>query len=241
MRKCVSIFFCSLALFDAFATTPPGSVIMINTVGTRFNTNSVAIGGGSGPGLNVFGPWHYQLLTAPATVAPVDLSLQSLLTPVWSDTGLSGTNTPLAGRMSNQNTFDNVNFWPPGQSNAFVIVGWSGNLATTWSDLRLELAGASLVPQNGGYIWQGGGLAANDGQPAWLGATTMGFRVAGGFVGQDFIPSMPLFGTVPDAAGTPIMTPTDLWIVAPEPSVTTLAFAGMILLAMRRKSTPGPS
>ena len=52
----------------------------------------------------------------------------------------------------------------------------------------LRLAGsepqqAALVPQIGGYMWEGGDLVANDGQSAWLGATTMGFRIAGGVVG----------------------------------------------------------
>jgi hypothetical protein len=67
-------------------------------------------------------------------------------------------------------------------------------------------------------------------------ADNHGLSRSRGTAGADIIPSMPLFGTAPDAAAIPIMTPTDLWIVAPEPSILALAPLAFALWAgMKRK------
>jgi hypothetical protein len=214
-----------------------GQLQMQNSPATRFLTNANALGGGSGFFVPADGPFHFEVLTAPSNVTSIDLSLQNLLSSPWSDTGMMGTNTTLAGRERGLDIFQTANFWPVGQTNSFVVVGWSVNLGQTWSDVASGLSGASLVAQNGGYVWEGGSLASHDGRSAFLGATTVGFRQAGGFTAELTIPDPLLFQTGADAQGNPIMTTTTLWVVAPEPSVVALVGVGCagFALAGRRR------
>src|SRR5215472_16549110 len=97
-----------------------GSVGVANSPSTTFRTN---YNGSVGNAISGMGPWYYEVLTAPSTVTSVDASLQQLLSAPWSDTGITATNTGLAGRISGNG--GSANFWPAGQTNAFVIIGWN--------------------------------------------------------------------------------------------------------------------
>jgi len=208
-----------------------GSVNPGNTGTTRFQTNSVGAGGTVGNAASASGPgFYYEVLTAPSTVTSVDSSLQALLSGPWSDTGLRATNAAIAGSSSGATGVAN---WNVGVSQSYIVVGWSGSLGTTWSQVSAELAGAVL--NNG--VWTGAGFASTPG--GWLGATGVGWRQAGGVVGSTTIPTAGLFGTVDDAHGTTINTPTSLFIVnVPEP--TSFALAGLgaaaLMIFRRRKA-----
>jgi hypothetical protein len=127
------------------------------------------------------------------------------------------SNTVLAGRMNAGSS--TVNFWPPGQTNSFIIVGWNVTEGSTWATVAARLGSGHLII--GGFI----------------GATTVGFRQAGGVTTAGTIPTPLLFGSGPDAQGQPITTPTDLFLVTPEPSSTILVafgFAALTILRWRR-------
>lgn len=199
-----------------------GSVSMVNSPTTLFRTNSLGVPGGTaGTAQSASGPWVYAVLTAPSTVTSVDTSLQQLLSGPWSDTGLQGANTGIAGRESSAST--TANNWAAGTTNSFIIVGWSANEGANWAALRTRLQGATLV----GGVWGGGTLLGG----GFLGATTVSFSQAGGVVGANTIPTAGLFGTGPSAQGSPITTATDMFVVnVPEP--TTMALAGLGLAAL---------
>jgi hypothetical protein len=171
------------------------------------------------------GPWFYEVLTAPSTVTSVDASLQQLLSAPWSDTGLMASNTGLAGRMNAGSS--TVNFWPAGQTNSFIIVGWNAIEGSNWSTVAARLQGAIGFP--GGFA--GGQLVFG----GFLGATTVGFRQAGGVSTGYTIPAPLLFSAGADAQGQPITTPTDLWVITPEPPSIALAVPGLVALTVFRR------
>jgi len=213
-----------------------GSVSTANTGTTLFRTNSVGAGGTAGTALTASsGLFLYEVLTAPSSVTTVDASLQALLSAPWSDTGLTASNTGIGGRMGS--TATTVNSWSAGVQQSFVVVGWSVTEGSSWAQVAARLAGAQLS----GGVWTGGTLV-NGG---FLGATyvnavtgTVGFRQAGGVTTSGTIGTPGLFGSAADAQGTPITTPTDLFVVAPEP--TSFALVGLGAAAMmifrRRKA-----
>ena len=110
MKK-IAATLCLLA--TAAAAFGQGSVNAGNTSTTQFRTN---YNGSIGLALSAGGPWYYEVLTAPSTVTSVDASLQQLLSAPWSDTGITATNTGLAGRMASANT--TAANWPAGQTNS---------------------------------------------------------------------------------------------------------------------------
>ena len=204
-----------------------GSVGVANTPTTLFRTNLV---GTTGSALSTMGPWYYEVLTAPSTVTSVDASLQQLLSAPWSDTGVTASNTGIAGRMAAAGGLGSVvNFWPAGQTNAFIIVGWNAAVGASWAAAASRLQGENFSGVGGG--WSGGGLDFG----MYLGATTVGFRQAGGVVGGNTIPTASLFGTAPDPQGRPITTPTDMFTFIPEPSSCALAGLGITALAIFRR------
>jgi len=213
----------------AAAAFAQGSVNMNNTTTTTFRTNSAGSSGTAGAAVSsAGGPFIYATLTAPSTVTSVDASLQALLSSPWSDTGLQGANSGLAGRENGVGT--TVNNWAAGLTNSFIVVGWSSNEGASWSQLAARLVGAQLV----GGVWSGGTLV-NGG---FVGATTVSFMQAGGVTSSGTIPTTTLFGAGPSAQGNPITSTTDLFVVAPEP--TSFALVGLGAAAMmifrRRKA-----
>jgi len=231
MKKVV-VTLCLLG--TAAAVFAQGSVTVANTTTTLFRTNSVGIGAAAGSAQSANGgPYIYEVLTAPSTVNTVDSSLQGLLSAPWSDTTLKANNTGIAGRMSSAST--TVNNWAISQTNSFVIVGWSASLGADWATVSAKLAGAQLT----GGVWSGGGLSAGLSANAFLGATSIGFKQAGGTIGTVTYPTPLLFASAADGQGQPITGPTDLFVI-PVPEPTTFALAGLgaaaMLIFRRRKN-----
>jgi len=221
MKK-IAVTLCLTAM--ASAAFAQGTVNFANTTGTLFRTNAIATGGTSGnTASSVAAPagYYFEVLTAPSTVTSVDASLQALLSAPWSDTGLKGTNGTFAtgGRVNGPSgAGGQVNFWPgspsPGQS--FIIVGWSANEGSTWATIASELAGATF----NGSSWTGGNLVAG----GFLGATTIQAAQSGA---PDGTGAFSLFGSSGGSQGTPITTPTTLFVVGAVPEPTSMALAGL--------------
>lgn len=135
----------------------------------------------------------------------------------WLDTGLMATNsTSVAGRLVpvNPNTAATVP-WANGITNNIMLVGWSGNLGTTWSAASTALTSGSFI-----------------GDP-FFGVSATGYLNPG-----TSNPGMNVFGTAATASGLPINSVNmQLYIVVPEPSTIALAGLGGLALAYfsRRK------
>lgn len=236
MKKLVAILALGTIASGAFAQ---GTVGLANGPGTQFYTNAVGLGGVSGQTKGPGGTYDYEVLTAPSTAAAVDASLQALLNGgVWSDTGLSGTNTSAGtGKLNggtDVNTAD-VNHWAGGVQQDFIVIGWSAAIGS-FSNLLADLNGASLTAQNGGFVWTGAGFAglAASATPLFLGATTVQ-AIQAGTPGQS---QSALFGSSVTAQGTPVMTTSAMYAISvPEP--TTFAMLGLgaasMLIFRRRK------
>src|SRR6185436_13248110 len=98
-----------------------------------------------------------------------------------------------------------------GSFQSYIIVGWSANEGASWTALAANLAGAHF---NGSY-WDQLGFNGQLVYGGFIGATTIQQAASGDAVGAA---PFSLFGS-PSAAGTPISTPTTLWVVTdPEPS-----------------------
>jgi len=226
MKK-IAVTLCLTAI--ASAAFAQGTVNFANTSGTTFRTNAIATGGTSGNTAAAAGGFIYEVLTAPSSVTTVDASLQGLLSAPWSDTGLKGTNSLLAtgGRASGPSGSGGiVQNWAGGAGQSFIVVGWSSNLGSTWAAVSAELAGAQLQAAGGSFMWTGGNFTPFVGN-AFLGASTIQAANSGA---PDGTGAFTLFGASGGAQGTPITTPTSLFVVnVPEP--TSMALAGLGLAA----------
>ena len=204
------------------AVAQSGSITLFNSAVTTFHTNTIALGGASGNALTPGGVLYYELLTAPSTVTTIDGSLQNLFSSTWSDTGISATNGGLPGRMHGAQITAALN-WNQGVQQAFIIVGWSANEGTSWSQVSSELLGAALVPQNGSYYWTGGGLTPG----GVIGATIVGSAIAA----PNGNPGTQLFGPNPGQ----VQSTTELYVSVPEPGAVALAGLGAAALLIRKK------
>jgi hypothetical protein len=229
MKTAGSFFLFVVTGLGAFAQN--GTIAIQNTSDTLFRTNNAALGGGIGaPITSTAGSYYYEVLTAPSSVTSVDPSLQDLLTSTWLDTGVSGTNmtgSSFGGRELGRTVASALN-WSPGTTQSFVVVGWSASLGSTWGQVKADLSGASLVPQNGGFYF----AAQHPTAFGYLGATIVGQAVAGPAVG----PPALLFGLGPGN----VSSTTDLYpFLVPEPGSLMLAGLGSgILLGFRGRKKP---
>lgn len=210
-----------------------GTVVPANTSGTLFLTNGFATGGSSGVMAPAAGGFQFEVLTAPSSVTTVDASLQQLLSPPWSDTGIHMTNVTFAsgGRIASSVGSPAVAAnWPVGMSNSFIVVGWSTGAGTSWAQLAAQLSGAQFFLSS----WH---KAPGDFPDYWcIGASTIGVRAAGL---PDGTGAPALFGAAADSQGVPVIGPTVLYTtVTPEPSVPAITASGLLLIALhsRRKS-----
>jgi len=225
-----------------------GSVTLANNASEPIQTNTIALGGPSGNTQSgVGGTFDYEVLTYSTSGAlgvyagnlPGYLTQGGSLSPLnntnlWTDTGIAGTNgNSFTGRVTGESGI--AGNWPAGQTNDFIVLGWSANLGSL-STVLADLSTATLNAQNGSYFWTGiSGLTA--GVNYFLGASTVGFLEAGGAVGTQTVPTPNLFSAASSASGTPVTSSTELYIVqVPEP--TTFALMGLgaaSLLIFRRR------
>jgi hypothetical protein len=148
-------------------------------------------------------------------------SLAALLS--WQDTGLTATNSRVAGRLVPVNpTTAAVVPWANGTTNSIVLVGWSANLGTSWANVSNALAAGSCFYSN---------------ELAFFGVSATGYITPSS---PDTNPGGPLFGTTPTTQGLPIFSRnTQLYLLptVPEPGVVALAGLGGLSLWLihRRK------
>ena len=239
MKKLFALLYVSIVATSAFAQ---GTIAVGNGTYAFARTNATGIGWTAGNTAPVLGGFYYAVFTAASTVTSIDVSLQNLLTSTWTFTGVYATNSAVAtgGRLLNgASGIATTQGWTPGQTNSYLLLGWSGNLATfDVNSILNDLRGAQL--QGGG--WTVGGFATNDFSGlAFVGATTIGFGAAGG--GTTGLGPLLLFGPANDPAGNPIganpnPSPFDLFIVCnscPEPSAFALAGLGAAAILFRRR------
>ena len=225
MRKLVGTIGIAAFATGAFAQ---GIVFGGNNIATVFLTNSVGIGGTTGFAIatQLQGNFFYELLVNQSTVTTVDSSLQNLLAAGWSDTQFSGTNIgPIGGRISGG--LGVANNWPPLTMESFMVVGWTaaeaGGGTTGFNTLMSELSGAHFD----GAVWHGGNLIYG----GFVGVSTIQQAIPGD---DQFSINFSLFGTFGTPQGTPIETPTTLWVV-PEPAFFALAGLGAAALMIFRR------
>jgi hypothetical protein len=190
-------------------------------------TNATAIGGGIGNTTKDPNSFYYDVLTAPSTVSTVDASLQDLLTPTWSDTGITGVNySGLAGggRITPVSIVSSI--WQSGNFQSAIVVGWSASLGNTWGQVSGELAGATF---NAG-LWSGGGFAQVGG--GFLGASTIALAVPGPSQSTSAL----LFNVGTSAqVPVPITNGPVLYATVPEPTTLALVSFGLASLALLRR------
>jgi hypothetical protein len=230
----------------AAAALAQGTVSFVNGTYAFARTNDLAFGGTAGNTAPVLGGFVYGLFTAPSTVTTIDSSLQDLFGPNWQFTGLYATNTsvPTGGRLLDGGAIGAsgapAQGWMPGQTNSFIIVGWSTSIAgQDWNSVANQLRGAIF---HAGGVWSRGGFSTNanaGSRNMFLGATTIGFGMSGD--PNNGLPAFPLFGQAPTVQGNPISSPFDMFIISVVPEPGLLALAGVsaaALLISRRRRPP---
>lgn len=230
MRRLLATLFLSTA-FSCRADAP---VDFINGLSVRIQTNAAAIGGSTGFTAAVSNTFHYALFIAPPAVTNISLSLHELLTPTWYFTGLYATNQSINPGGSAGRLLGGINIpapgWPDNQKMSFIVVGWSTNLGSDWPTLAGELQSATFD----GSRWTGPNWRPSDNNLPFFGATDVGWEYGASAGG----PPVELFAssiTQVDANFHPIITPTTLWVVVPEPSFLFLPAVAILLLKKRAR------
>lgn len=138
----------------AVSTYAQGTVNFANNNGTKISTNSAPAGAASG----VTAAWatgqnnYYYALFYSSTATTVGGSTAGAIgtngvyafnSAGWSDSTLLATNT-VAGKLQattlNVDNSSSVNGLTAGNSAAFVLIGWSSNIGSTWQALQTYLA-----------------------------------------------------------------------------------------------------
>jgi hypothetical protein len=128
------------ATFQWFAPSSSFIAQTNNTAWSPFFSSSGSPGGTRGnTSLAVSGKFYYELLTSSGLSAPPTVLSQfgNNLINSWVDTGLTQTNvvtangriTPIGGGLTAAVAAN----WAAGSSQNMIIVGWSANLGTNWS------------------------------------------------------------------------------------------------------------
>lgn len=240
MKKLVLSSVCTLALAGvAFAqgsvnwtAVPTGITAQTNsTAYSPLMGGGSAVGGAIGATATTAGGFYFELLIGATTtsgnisgIAPTSLAALG----TWTDSGLVATNSngATAGRLVTKagGSITTVAGLTPGVTNYIMLVGWSANLGTTWTDASTALNTPATLNQ----------LTS----PAYFGISTVGF-ITPNAVG---VTGAAVFGTANTVNGLPINSPnTQLYLVpttpVPEPGTMALAALGgaSLLLFRRRK------
>ena len=224
----MKIFTITLSLVAALATGAwaQGFVSIANTLAATAIYTSGFFGVTNKTG-TVASSYYYDVLINASTVTTIDSSLQGLTAAGWSDssiTGVNGIGGLGAGKITAVNTASSV--WAPGAQQAFVVVGWSGNLGSTWAQVEALLPDLTFFPFGG--AWAGP-------VPGYLGYTTVGSAIAGSTAGT----AAALFATTSTpSVPVPVSTVTVLYPITPEPGALALASLGVAtLLSFRLRKT----
>lgn len=209
---------------------------VLNPTAITAQTNTTQFYGGGPSGFGTVGDtapassgmiFHYELLYntsfTGSQIAPPDYN--TLFGGTWHDTGLTATNSIIAGRLTavNPNTAATVP-WPNGVTNNILLVGWSANLGDTW-----------LLASNTVANWNTSLSYTTD--SAFFGESATGYISPG-----TANPGAVLFANASGPFGLPIYSPDmqlDLMpetIPTPEPSTLALAGLGGFSLLLRAAS-----
>lgn len=209
-------------------------------------TNGTSIGEGSGNAYAGNSSYFYEILDMTSTswnslsggqqAGAVNLLANPSDVSLWTDSGVSGLNTGAltSGGIAGAGGATGVSAanWqvPTGSAygsgagyDYYIVVGWSANLGTTWSQVTTALT--QVAPAN-----------------AWFGSTAALFNYAGGgtlTAPNVFSPSS-FTALAGSGAGTTPANPELALSPVPTPEPTALALAGLggisMLLLRRRKS-----
>jgi hypothetical protein len=194
-----------------------GYVLFSNDTSSRVSTNTFP----GGPLLGVLaaappGSYYYELLVAPTTQTTINGSLTG-----WTDTGVTGTNTSLAGRMAGPTSSDSllgvqIPGYGPATTANFAVLGWSSSAGTNFSQ---ALA-----------VWNNG---SPNGQPWVTGPFLMGLSTVASNV--QLAPAGGPYNNVWGASAVGLIQGMVLYPTTPEPSSLALVGLGALVFLRRRK------
>ncbi len=224
MKKIALIAIASLVGIGAFAQ----GTIVANNGGTTLVTTNGVVGGGP------VGSYYYALLTAGAETSSNPSTQLSTLLSTWTFTGITGTNTATAGRLSSGSGLgvgmgSQAN-WPVYQTNSFIEIGWSASLGASFG----AISNSIVFALNNGNEWQTAGL---------FGISAVGDQTAGGTdpITLQTVNAPNIFGAAQNGLGgiNQIQGLNLLTVpVVPTPEPGTMALAalgGASMLLFRRK------
>jgi len=195
--------------------------ISTNTAISHY-ANGTQTGGVAGKTATAALGYYYQLLIQPYT-GTLAGSATNVIGGGWSaPTYTINNGTSLAGSISGQggSSGAGVTGWgaPTGSSPSdggtemyYLLVGWSANLGTTWSQVSSELATESWITTG------------------FFGVSSIGYGYSGGGINNINAPSV--FGVTGAEPGG-FTSGFTLYTVTPVPEPTTMALAGLGGLAM---------
>jgi hypothetical protein len=222
MKKTLITLAVALAATGMFAQ---GTISTLNSATTYMSTNGVLYGGGTGLTVNTVGLYYFALLeNASAAVTGGDVSgvinNTNPLSSTWTYSGITLTNMAAVGYVTGgSSVLDSM--WAYNTTNAFLVVGWSQSLGTSWVALSNNLQTAVA---NGG-TWS---------TPGYYAVSDVGWGQPGG--GSPSLPVYHIWGTTGAAQGTPAPGFTLYAVPVPEPGMIALAgLGGLSLLLIRRR------
>jgi|ERR1017187_857464 hypothetical protein len=224
MKKLTLIAAMSALAFGAFAQ---GTIVANNSGTTLFQTNGAAAGG-------AVGSFYFALLTGGEYTGSNPSTQLSSLLSTWTFTGVIGTNTATAGRLSSGSglgvTMLSQANWPVYQTNSFIEIGWSSSLGTSFSAISSNIVFAVA----NGNVWSTAGF---------FGISAVGDQTAGGTDPNTLatVPAPNIFGAAANGVGGINQIQGggfNMLAVTATPEPGTLALAalgGASLLMFRRK------
>ena len=241
MKKVIVTLFCALVMAGAASGQGTVSWSFISPVAMTAQTNSTQYSPLQGGGATGSGSQGAMASASTGTLFYFALLFNSfagtqlaqpnnlLALNSWQDTGLTATNSSIAGRLTPVAPTTHATIsWDNGITNSIMMVGWSANLGSSW------LAVSSVLNN-----W--GTSAGSIVGPAYFSTSTTGY-ITPNSTGTD--PGANLFGISPTSSGLPINSVnTSLYgldaftpFIVPEPSALAVTgLGGLLLVTLRRR------
>jgi hypothetical protein len=192
-----------------------GYVAFANSTSSRFSTNGFNTAGGGGVGVAPAAPpgaYYFELLVAPTNQTTINGSLTG-----WTDTGVTGTNTSVAGIMATASLGCLIPGYGATATANFAVLGWSGNIGPNFSQ--------ALAAWNNGEPQYNYGVTSGI---AFMGLSTVAKNVA-------LAPQGGPYNNVWGASSAGLIQGMVLSPSAPEPGSLALIGLGALVLFRRRK------
>jgi len=205
MKRILTI--CALGAFGLSAYAQ--GIVSLQETAVTVNTNSTSFAGGTTGRIgSTANSYYFELLVESDPTGSTTLPSISGLTALssWTDSSVAGTNyTGLnAGHVNGiaPSPGAAVNGWAAGTTNFVVVVGWSANEGTTWSQVENEIENNTLVSGINTALGYGEGYITAGGNP----------------------PANLIFGPNPGEVG--VLTLSAVPVPSPEPATMALAAIG---------------